>query len=261
MHAHGMRERPTPPPLSPLTLSPPGLHARDARKRETAATLHNGNVDFVLPPAEVRVLGSLLEKDITTPEYYPMTLNALVNACNQKSNRDPVVNYDDDTVARTLEALRAKALVGTVTGGSNRVPKYSHRFSDRLNLGRRELALLCELMVRGPQTVGELRNRASRMYEFSDLDEVETCLRGLSEREPGFVVRLPHLPGTKEPRWAHLLSGEPAVPAPESFAMVAGAASGPQGDRIGDLEIEVANLRAEIEQLKSQFQEFRRQFE
>jgi uncharacterized protein YceH (UPF0502 family) len=214
-------------------------------------------VDFRLEPAEARVLGALLEKDITTPEYYPMTLNALVNACNQKSNRDPVVNYDEETVLRVVEALRSKALVGVISGGSNRVPKYSHRFSERLNLGRRELALICELMLRGPQTLGELRSRASRMYDFSDLDEVEAVLRHLSEREGGpFVVQLPHLPGTKEPRWAHLFCGEPAV---ESTP--AAQPGTPRGDRISALELAVVSLRGEVEELKAQFQEFRKQFE
>lgn len=217
-------------------------------------------MDFLLQPTEVRVLGSLLEKDITTPEYYPLTLNALVNACNQRSNRDPVVNYDEDSVTRALEALRAKALAGVVTGGTNRVPKYSHRFSEVLNFGRRELALLCELMVRGPQTIGELRTRGGRMYDFSDLDEVESVLRSLAERSGGpFVVRLPHQPGTKEPRWAHLFSGEPAAAAePAAFTAPPPA---PRQDRIADLEAEVARLRGEVENLKEQLQEFRKQFE
>jgi uncharacterized protein len=216
-------------------------------------------VDFLLQPAEVRVLGALLEKDITTPEYYPLTVNALVNACNQRSNRDPVVNYDDDTVARALESLRAKQLAGVVTGGSNRVPKYSHRFSEVLNFGRRELALLCELMVRGPQTLGELRTRAARMYDFSDLDEVESVLRSLAERSSGpFVVRLPHQPGTKEPRWAHLFSGEPDVLA-EPIGVL--PRTTPETDRISELEAEVARLRTEVAELKEQFQQFQRQFE
>ncbi len=214
-------------------------------------------MDFQLDPVEVRVLGSLLEKDITTPEYYPLTLNALVNACNQKSNRDPAVNYDDATVLRALESLRAKALAGVVSGGSNRVPKYSHRFSEKLNFGRRELALVCELMVRGPQTLGELRNRASRMYDFSDLDEVESVLRQLSDRPGGpFVVQLPHQAGTKEPRWAHLFSGEPVLDAAPGVLPPAA-----RTDRIAALENEIAELRNEIDLLKSQFQEFRRQFE
>lgn len=203
------------------------------------------------------MLGALLEKDITTPEYYPLTLNALINACNQKSNRDPVVNYDEDTVSDVLQSLRAKQLVGVLSGGSNRVPKYSHRFSEKLNLGRRELALICELMVRGPQTVGELRTRASRMYDFSDTDEVEHGLRKLAGHEPPLAVQLPHIAGTKEPRWAHLLSGEPVVTATaaEPHPTI------PRADRIAELESQIAGLRAEIDGLKAQFQEFRRQFE
>jgi uncharacterized protein YceH (UPF0502 family) len=218
-------------------------------------------MEFLLNPVEVRVLGSLLEKDITTPEYYPMTLNALVNACNQKSNRDPAVNWDDATVNEALSSLRAKGLTGIISGPGNRVPKFTHRMSERLNLGRRELALITELMLRGYQTVGELRTRGARMYEFSDLDEVETCLRGLMEREGGpLVTQLPHLPGTKEVRWAHMLSGPPA---PESLTDArphAQHVNGPS-ERITALETEVAALRSEIEGLKAQFLDFRKQFE
>ena len=217
-------------------------------------------MDFILHPAELRVLGSLLEKDITTPEYYPLTLNALVAACNQKSNRDPVVNYDEDAVRTALDTLQTKGFTTVVTGGHNRVPKYAHRISDRLNLGRRELALLCELMVRGPQTVGELRNRGSRLYEFSDLEEVETCLRSMAERPADpLVVRLPHQPGTKEPRWMHLLGGEPDVAA---VAPAAGPISRvAEDDRVGKLVEEVAELREEVRILKQAIDEFRRQFE
>jgi len=217
-------------------------------------------VDFILHPVELRVLGSLLEKDITTPEYYPLTQNALLAACNQKSNRDPAVNYDEDLVGRALESLQVKGFVTVVTGGHNRVPKHAHRFSERMNLGRRELAVMCELMLRGPQTVGELRNRGARMYEFGDLDEVESCLRGLSEWEDALVVRLPHQPGTKEPRWAHLLGGEPEVQTTPMVAAVPVRA--PAGDgRIEKVEAELAELRDEVRELKRIVEEFRRQFE
>lgn len=151
-----------------------------------------------LDAAEVRVLGCLVEKEITTPEYYPMTVNALVNACNQKSNREPVVAFDDELVEDTLASLREKRLVAVLTGGGNRVPKYSHRMQEQLNLGRRELALLCELMVRGPQTVGELRDRAGRMHRFSDAEEVEGCMRSLGEKEKPLVTKLPRQTGMKE---------------------------------------------------------------
>jgi len=135
-----------------------------------------------LDPVEGRILGCLIEKEITTPEYYPMTLNALVNACNQKSNRDPVVSFTEEDVAEGVDRLRHKQLVLTLTGGGNRVPKYGHRLQQTLNLGRRETALLCELLLRGPQTLGELKDRAGRMHRFTDTEEVERCLTSLSTR-------------------------------------------------------------------------------
>jgi hypothetical protein len=200
------------------------------------------------------VLGALLEKEITTPEYYPMSLNALVNACNQKSNRDPVVSYDDDTVEDAIAALKPKGLMLTITGAGSRVAKYAHRLSEKLNLGRRETAILCELMVRGPQTVGELKNRADRMHSFGDLQEVESVLERMSE----LVAKLPRRPGEKEQRYAHLLSGEP-----QSTEAFEGAAEvHPQrADRIAALESETARLREELVDLKRQFADFRRQFE
>src|SRR6202167_5579811 len=163
--------------------------------------------DFHLTAAEARVLGSLLEKEVTTPEYYPLSLNALLNACNQKSNREPVTNFDEDTIERVLYTLRDKGLLVNITGAGSRVPKYGHRLSEKLNLGRREMAILCELMVRGPQTLGELRTRAERMHHFDDLAEVESVL----DRMPELVTRLPRRPGEKEARYAHLLSGPAAA--------------------------------------------------
>lgn len=210
-------------------------------------------------PVEARILGCLIEKEITTPEYYPMTLNALVNACNQKSNRDPVVSYEEDDVYGGLESLRGKQLVSTLTGGGNRVPKYGHRLQERLNLGRREMALLCELLLRGPQTLGELKDRAARMHRFTDLDEVERCLAGLNAKpEQSYVKLLPKHPGTKEPRWAHLLSGEPAMPATAEPA--ARTYSAPE-DRVVRLEAEVTGLRERLDLLERQWAEFRKQFE
>ena len=204
-----------------------------------------------LDAVEVRVLGCLIEKEITTPEYYPMTLNALVNASNQKSNRDPVVTYEEEDVVDALDRLRHKQLLSTLTGGGNRVPKYGHRLQEKLNLGRREVALMCELMLRGPQTLGELKDRAGRMHRFSDTDEVERCLSALE-----FVKVLPKLPGTKEPRWAHLLSGEPAVQQSSSSEVM----SHERQDRVGQLEAEVATLRERVDALEQQIERLNQLF-
>lgn len=204
---------------------------------------------------EARVLGALIEKEITTPEYYPLTLNALVNACNQKSNRDPVVSYDDDTVEDALESLRGKGLAVRITGAGTRVAKHAHRFGEKFNFGRRELAIVCELMLRGPQTLGELRNRADRMHHFDDLGEVETVLQHLMDRQPdSLVAKLARQPGEKEARYAQLLSGEPAQQADTAEAP-------PRRDRMVELEAEVARLRSEVDALRAQFADFRRQFE
>ena len=196
------------------------------------------------------VIGALIEKEITTPEYYPLSLNALVNACNQKSNRDPVVAYDEVTVDSALESLRHKGLLTTVTGAGSRVPKYGHRFADRLNLGRRETAILCELMVRGPQTSGELRGRTERMHRFDDVAEIESVL----ERMPELVVKLPRRPGEKEGRYTHLLSGTPSMEARE-------AAPPARQDRVAVLESELDQFRQEVESLKAAFAEFRKSTE
>ncbi|HYI94318.1 MAG TPA: YceH family protein [Bryobacteraceae bacterium] len=208
---------------------------------------------------ESRIIGCLIEKEITTPEYYPLTLNALVNACNQRSNRDPLVNFDDDDVTTGLERLRAKQLVSTLTGGGNRVPKYGHRLQERLNLGRREMALLCELLLRGPQTAGELRDRAGRMHRFGDTDEVERCLQTLAARpEQSYVTLLPRQPGLKEPRWA-LLSGTPQ--ATEGASAASSRPRSDQTDRVTELEGEVASLRQRMEDLEQQWVRFKQQFE
>jgi uncharacterized protein YceH (UPF0502 family) len=213
-------------------------------------------MDFSLDADEVRVLGSLLEKEITTPEYYPLSLNALLNACNQKSNRDPVVHFDEDTVERALYTLRDKGLALNITGAGSRVPKFGHRLSEKLNLGRRELAILCELMVRGPQTLGELRTRAERMHRFDDTAEVEVVLDRMAE----LVTKLPRRAGEKEARYAHLLSGVPEI-APSSEAQADDFVAPPRTDRVAALEAEVAQLRREVEDLKQQFAGFQKQFE
>jgi uncharacterized protein YceH (UPF0502 family) len=208
-------------------------------------------MDLRLDAVEARVLGSLLEKEIATPEYYPLSLNALVNACNQKSNRDPVVQYDDDTVEAALDRLREKGLGLRSTGRDSRVPKHAQRFTEAHNLGRREAAVMCVLLLRGPQTTGELRGRSERLYTFDDLEAVESTLRRLGEME--FVVQLPRQPGTKEPRWAHLLSGE--VEIAEAPVAAAPVERGPgDRERIARLETELADLRRE-------FDDFRRRFE
>jgi len=213
-------------------------------------------MDLTLDAEEIRILGALLEKEITTPEYYPLSVNGLLNACNQKSNRDPVVHWDEETLERALYSLRDKGLLLNISGAGSRVPKYGHRISERLNLGRRELAVLCELMLRGPQTLGELRTRAERMHPFADLAEVEAVL----ERMPELVTKLPRRPGEKEVRYAHLLSGEPPVSAMPAIA--AGGSSAPaHHDRITALESEIAQLRREMEDLKQQFAGFQKQFE
>lgn len=210
---------------------------------------------------EVRVLACLMEKETTTPEYYPLTLNALVNACNQKNQRDPVVQYDEETVREALAGLRGKGYLLETTGGGHRVPKYSQRFSERLNLGRREQALLCELMLRGPQTVGELRGHVERMHGFADLDEIELCLRRLMEWPGGaLAVLLPKLPGTREARYAHRLSGEvPRAEAPGEAPLSSAAPS--REERLRALEAEVQELRAGMEELRGEFARFRQQFE
>ena len=210
-------------------------------------------MDIHLDSGEVRVLGSLLEKEITTPEYYPLSLNALLNACNQKSNRDPVVHFDEQTVESILYTLRDKGLSLNITGAGSRVPKYGHRLSEKLNLGRRELAVLCELMLRGPQTLGELRTRADRMHHFDDTAEVESVL----DRIPELATKLPRRPGEKEARYAHLLSGTPETEAPSPQETAAPA----RPDRIAELEAEVAQLRRDLDDLKRQFSGFQKQFE
>lgn len=208
----------------------------------------------LLDPVEVRVLGALIEKEATTPEYYPLSLNALVNACNQKSNRDPVVNYDDDTVSDALITLREKKFAVTITSGS-RVNKYAQRISETLNLGRRELAILCTLLLRGPQTLGEIKDRSDRMYHFSDLEEAERVLEKLSEWPDGaLALKLPRQPGQKESRYAHLLSGTPV------FEIVDGQEATPRSGKMADLEDEVANLRSELAELKRRFDDLERQF-
>jgi uncharacterized protein YceH (UPF0502 family) len=223
-------------------------------------------MDLYLTPHEARVIGSLIEKAITTPDQYPLSLNALTNACNQKSNRDPMMELDERTVQANLDTLAKKHLVMERSGFGSRVPKYQHRFCNTgfgtLEFTPIQTAIICELLLRGPQTPGELRTRAGRMAEIRDVTEVEEALEKLATREDGpFVVRLPREPGRRDSRYAHLFSGEvqidEAARAAESTHAVASAtgteARGPSNsDRIEKLEQLVAQLRAELDELKAQ---------
>ena len=208
-------------------------------------------MDHTLSDVEVRVLGSLIEKEITTPDYYPLSLNALVAACNQSSNRHPVVHYDENTVQDAADSLREKKLVHLVSRGESRVNKYRHVLYEAMNLGRPEIGAMCVLMLRGPQTVGEIRTRSNRLYDFASLEQVESTLNSLMSTVPPLVVRLPRQTGQKEVRFAHLLSGEVAVTEPEPEQE---AKAEPYADRIERLE-------REVEDLKRQFEQFRKQFE
>src|SRR5947207_8778538 len=178
--------------------------------------------DLHLTDTEVRVLGSLIEKDITTPDYYPLSLNALVNACNQKNNRDPVMSLTDDAVRDALSSLQEKRMAGPAGGADSRVTKYEHRLQEVFNFDRREIAIICVLLLRGAQTPGELRGRADRMYHFEALEDVVSTLDRLGQREPPLVRVLPRQPGTKESRYTHLFSGEPPMsPVAEEAVSVA----------------------------------------
>ena len=218
-------------------------------------------MDILLNDSEARVLGSLVEKDLTTPEYYPLSLNALVNACNQKSNRDPFMNLDEQTVREALRSLEKKGLAGPADNMVSRVTKYEHRLQEAYNFNRHEIAILAELLLRGPQTPGELRSRADRMHKFDDLGIVLSTLQRLIRREPSLVKLLPKQPGTKEARYAHLLSGDVQTPAPEPSAEVSTPSTPVDDDRIERLENDLADVQKEIADLKQQFSSFRKQFE
>lgn len=218
-------------------------------------------VNAVLDDVQARVLGALLEKEITTPDYYPLSLNSLTNACNQKSNRDPAMNLSEGEVRDALAVLHDNSLARSVSAADSRVTKYEHRLQEAFNFDRREGAIFCELLLRGPQTPGELRSRAERMHHFDDLGEVQSTLQRLMSRDPALVKVLPRQVGTKEARYAHLLSGDvfpqvvlPAGRPPER-------AQGAEQDRITRLESELADLRADVSDLKQQLAIFRKQFE
>jgi uncharacterized protein YceH (UPF0502 family) len=220
-------------------------------------------MNIVLNEVEARVLGSLVEKDVTTPDYYPLSLNALVNASNQKNNRDPVMTLDEDTVRQALDTLQAKRLAGPTSGADSRVTKYEHRLQEVFNFTRGETAILCVLLLRGPQTPGELRGRTERMHRFEDLTEVQSSLQRLMQRDPALVRVLARQPGTKESRYKHLLAGD-AEDAPDvARAATPASVSGDLADvdRITRLEEELADVRTEVADIKQQFATFRKQFE
>jgi uncharacterized protein len=215
----------------------------------------------VLSETETRVLGALVEKELTTPEYYPLSLNALVNACNQKSNRDPVMNLNDDAVSQALRNLEKEGLAGPADAMDNRVKKFGHRLQEAFNLDRREIAVFCELLLRGPQTPGELRSRAERMYRFDDLGQVQSTLQRLMQREPPLAKMLARQPGTKEARYCQLLSGDVQAHAPETAPKAAITDSSSNSERIASLENDVRVLQKEVAELKEQLAAFRKQFE
>jgi uncharacterized protein len=218
-------------------------------------------VNPVLNETEARVLGALLEKEITTPDYYPLSLNALVNACNQKSNRDPVMNLEEDSVRAALRALHDNSLARSVSAADSRVTKYEHRLQEAFNFDRREAAIFCELLLRGPQTPGELRSRGERMHHFDDLSEVQSALQRLMSREPPLVRVLARQPGTKESRYTHLLSAETEHSRSSTTPDAPVATGRDNTDKFSQLQSEVAELRSDIAELKEQFAAFRKQFE
>ena len=216
-------------------------------------------MDDRLTNEEIRVLGSLIEKEMTTPEYYPLSLNALTNACNQSSNREPVVQYEEATVAMAVESMRRRSLARAVQQSGSRVTKYRHLVGETLGITGQQAALMCVMMLRGPQTLNELKTRGSRLFNFESLDDVETALNELMAREsPSLATRLERRPGQKEVRYAHLLAGEPIVvdtPEPVTVRTDSGT------DRIGELEHALEEVRKEVADLRAQLDAFRKQFE
>jgi len=230
-------------------------------------------MNLLLDAVEARVLGSLVEKDITTPDYYPLSLNALVNACNQKNNRDPVMTLDEASVRQALTTLQEKRMAGPAGGADSRVSKFEHRLQEVFNFDRREVAIVCVLLLRGAQTPGELRGRTDRMYHFDALEDVVATLDRLAQREPPLVCILARQPGTKEYRYMHLFSGEPLEPTVARATVEAEASTAANrldapvpvtpspAQRLARLEEEVANLRNELAQVQDQLAAFRKQFE
>ncbi len=215
-------------------------------------------MDIVLNDSEVRILACLIEKEMTIPEYYPLSLNSLTNACNQKSNRNPVASYDEADVARGLGSLQEKGLVRKTLTSGDRVPKYLHAILDRFDLSRQEMAILCELMLRGPQTVGEMRSHTERMSIFESLEEVENTIQGLAEHDPPLTLKMPRETGRKERRYMHLFLG--GVKTLHDFSAEPAAIQMSSQEKIKKLEEEIVRMRNELEELKRAFAEFKSQF-
>jgi uncharacterized protein YceH (UPF0502 family) len=218
-------------------------------------------VNIQLNQLEVRVLGSLMEKEITTPDYYPLSLNALVNACNQKSNRDPVMDVDESAVREALYSLGEKRLAGPVSSAESRVTKYEHRMQEVFNFTRRESAIICVLLLRGPQTPGELRGRTERLFSFDDLADVQSTLQRLVQHDPPLAKMLARQPGTKEARYLHLLAGDAEAGDTPQPSAAAGSGGLTGSEQISMLEEAVARLEQELAALKKEFADFRKQFE
>jgi len=208
----------------------------------------------LLSEVEARILGALIEKEIATPDYYPLSMNALLNACNQKSNRDPVTELDEEAVRQALHRLDDKGLAGAVRGSDSRVTKYEHRFSEAYNFGRREVAILCVLLLRGPQTPGELRGRTERLYTFDELADVQSTLQKLIERDPPLVKVLPRQPGTKESRYLHLFCGDTYIPASADSTPSSRPDTPEANSRLQDLEEQLADLRQQIANLRQRIE-------
>jgi len=211
----------------------------------------------LLTIVEARVLGALVEKEVTTPDYYPLSLNALMNACNQKSNREPTMDLDEDEIRQALHGLEEKRLAGRARSSDGRVTKYEHWLQEAFNFTRGEIAAICVLLLRGPQTLGEIRGRTDRLFHFEELSDVQTTLQKLTDREPPLVKVLPRQPGTKEARYAHLFSGDVATfevaASPASTASTTG-----RDERIGSLEEQVAALQSDTAELKQQIEKLMR---
>jgi len=211
----------------------------------------------LLTETEARIVGALVEKQLTTPEYYPLTMNALIAACNQKTNREPVVSFDEPTVARSLEDLRDKNIVYVFYGSTSRVPKYKHMLPQVYELEPSETAVLCVLMLRGPQTIGEIKERTGRLYDFRDLNDVNETLESLTKRDEPLIVKLERAPGQKEARYAHLLSGEvTSYTPPERVSR--GTAN---DERLEKLEQELESVKSELSAFRQEFEDFKKQFE